>query len=314
MRVSFRNADVDGLAALWNAAAPDAFNLGPSLLRSHLMGSPTFDWGASAIDMDGDRACAFVAIKRSPAALYTGPDADVAHISALACHECLHGVDLLAHVKRVLVDRGIYRLAFGQDSMHFFPGCPDNWPMLNDFLMVEGFEAGSTCMDLAQDLSGFTPICDVAEEVLPIEPATVPLLLDFLDREFPGRWTYDTQMKLEREGSPGFVYGLFLHGRCEGFAVTQDATHRVPLGGAVFSAALGNDWCSLGPIGVSQSIRGQGWGDRLLATTLQALKGQGKRMCRIDWTSLDAWYGRHGFVPERTYRSMVLRLDEGFGP
>ena len=313
MRVSFRNADFDALASLWNAAAPPAFALGPTLLRTHLIGSPTFDWGASAIQMDDDGPCAFVAIKKSPASLYSGPDPDVAHIAAFACHECQHGVDLLAHVKHVLVDRGIYRLHFGQDSLHFFPGCPDNWPMLHDFLMIEGFGEGAPIMDLTQDLASYAPPCDVAEEVRPIEVATVPLLLDFLEREFPGRWAYDTMMKVEREGSPGFVYGLFLHGRCEGFAVTQDASHKVPLGGAVFPGPLGADWCSLGPIGVSKSLRGQGWGDRLLASALSALKGQGKRMCRVDWTGLEAWYEHHGFTRERTYRSMVLRLDEGFG-
>lgn len=312
MHVSFRNVDVDRLATLWNTAAPPPFCLPSVRFRTHMIGCPTFDWGASAIELDGNVPSAFVAVKRSAASLYPGPDPDMAHISAFACHECEQGVDLLAYAKRVLQQRGVYRLAFGRDSMHLFPGCPDNWAKLHDFLMVEGFDEGDTSVDLTLDLASYRPPCDVADEVRPIEPATIPLLLDFLEREFPGRWHYDIAMKLDREDLHGYVFGLFLHGRCEGFALTQDASHKVPLGGAVFPDALGEDWCSLGPIGVSRGLRGQGWGDRLLASSLTALRQSGKRLCRVDWTGIPDWYGRHGFEVERRYRSMVLRLDEPF--
>lgn len=310
MRVSFRSIEPLSLTKLWNSVAPGSFRLTEDRLRTHLFGSPHLDWGLSAAEVEDHEVVSFVAIKQSAAASYRGPDQDVAHIAAFACHECQVGVDLLARAKRTLIDRGFYRLVFGQDSLHLFPGMPDNWPKLHDFLMVEGFVPGSEVFDFVQDLAEFQPVAEVATEVRPIDPDSVGALREFLEKEFPGRWTYDTMMKLEREGRSDFVYGLFLDGRCEGFAVTQDASHRLPIGGAVFPTDLGESWCALGPIGVSRSIRGQGWGDRMLASSLQMLKESGRRMCRVDWTALTDWYAKHGFRVERTYRSMTLRLDD----
>ncbi len=310
MRVSFRSIEPESLTKLWNSVAPSSFQLTEGRFRTHVFGSPHLDWGLSSAEMDDQDVVSFVAIKQSAAGSYRGPDQDVAHIAAFACHECQVGVDLLARAKRTLIDRGFYRLVFGQDSLHFFPGMPDNWPKLHDFLMVEGFVPGNEVFDLVQDLADFQPSAEIAPEVKPIDSNTIGALREFLEREFPGRWTYDTMMKLEREGRSDFVDGLFLDGRCEGFAVTQDDSHRLPIGGAVFQADLGESWCALGPIGVSRSIRGQGWGDRLLASSLQRLKEGGKRKCRVDWTALTDWYGKHGFQVERSYRSMTLRLDD----
>lgn len=313
MRVSFRNADFDALTILWNTVAPKEFELDSATLRRQIVGSPLLDWGASSIEVVDGEPLALVAIKRSAAGLYGG-DPDVAHISAFACHECQYGVDLMAQAKQMLRQRGVYKLVFGMDSQHFFPGCPDIWPMLHDFLTVEGFEEGGEYYDLTHDLRNFQSRCELSEQVLPVEHATVPLLMDFLEREFPGRWMYDTQMKLEAEESPSFIYGLFLHGRCEGFAVTQNSDSKLPINGAVFSKSLGENWCALGPIGVSKSIRGSGWGDKLLAGALHDMKQRGKALCRIDWTGLADWYGKHGFKIERKYRSMTLRLDQAYAP
>ncbi len=310
MRVSFRDADFSALSSLWIDVAPKEFPLSPARMKTHWLGSPLFDWGASAIEIEDGQPVAFLAVKRSAASLYKGPDPDMAHIAAFACRECQQGVDLLAQAKRLLIDRGVYRLAFGQDSLHMFPGCPDNWHKLHDFLTVEGFANRAPCFDLVQDLASFNPRCEVASEVRPCTYDDIPALREFLEREFPGRWTYDTMQKLEIEGSFGFVYGLFFDGNCEGFAMTQDESHRLPMGGAVFLSAIGPDACALGPIGVSMRFRDQGWGDRLLASTLAHLKESGKRRCRIDWTTLSDWYGKHGFEVERTYQPMVLDLEE----
>ena len=58
----------------------------------------------------------------------------------------------------------------------------------------------------------------------------------------------------------------------------------------------------LGPIGVSEHVRGQGLGGRLLAASLHELAQGGARTCVIDWTSLVDFYGKFGFRPVRAYR------------
>ncbi len=310
MRVSFRHADFDALASTWNHCAPAEYRLSASTLRRHTVESPLFDWGASLIWTHDGHVQGFVAIKQSAASLYKGPDPDTAHITAIACNDSRCAVDILAECKSVLRNRGVYRLAMGQDSGHLLAGCPTDWVKLADLLTIEGFQDQGEAIDLTHDLADYTPPCTVTADIQPITEERIPLLREFLEREFPHRWRYDTMTKIEMEGRADFVYGLFLNGRCEGFAVTQDAGQEFLIGGAVFIEPFGADWCTLGPIGISQSIRGKGLGDQMLAGALLALKAKGGRKCLIDWTTLDAWYGRHGFQPARRYRSMVLRLDD----
>ncbi|HZH97881.1 MAG TPA: GNAT family N-acetyltransferase [Fimbriimonadaceae bacterium] len=322
MLVSFRNANFDVLTGLWNECYPEKFRIDAEMLRQNTVESPLFDWGASCIHLDDDaKPVAFTAVKRSAnPQLFSGPDRDQGHIAAHVCAIPKVGVDLIAHVKRVLRDRGSYKLAFGADSRHFFPGCPSDCKPLRDFLIIEGFEEGGEAVDVEADLANWTPREGVPlllpssapagnYRVRPINQSETAALKTFLNREFPGRWSHDVMDKVATEGRPDFVYGLFERDEIVGFALTQDSGHRLPIAGAVFHLGLGEKWGSLGPIGLAKSVRGKGLGDALLASTLSDLKNRGIRQCVIDWTGLIDWYAKHGFTIRNRYTAFSLRLD-----
>lgn len=326
MRVGFQEADFEALAALWAQVHPRRYVVTPEVLRANTVGSPVFDWGSSFIEIHRGAPVAFTAVKRAATRLYKGPDKDQAHLSAIAFLDPAAGIDLMAATKQVLRDRGIYRLRFGQDSRHFFPGCPSDCLSLRDFLIVEGFEEGDAVVDLERDLIGYAPpqgALDVLSAwsadarpdpvpggatVGPIKPDDVPALQAFLEREFPGRWAFDTLELLDREKRADGVFALFVGETMEGFAVTQAEGLQLPIGGAVWHLDLGERWGGLGPIGVSKSVRGCGYGDALLGASLSALRDRGVRRCIIDWTTLEGFYGRHGFEPTRSYQEFTLML------
>lgn len=337
MRQPFSTVDFADLAGLWNRFYPPKYRVDPGLLRSHTVESDVFDWGASVVETQGGHVEGFVIVKRSACPrLYRGPDPDVAHLAAIAFERPEVGVDLVASVKSILRDRGMYRLVFGQDSRHFFPGCPCDFPVLWDFLTIEGFtDEGPDQHDLERDLRDYDPgdalhplgsLATVQDDLTqhvpisqrsggrpvacPVHRADLPLLEAFLAQEFPGRWHYDVMDKARLEGSEG-VIGLFENGNCIGFALTQTWTDQVPIGGAVWRSDLGDRWGSLGPIGVAKTARGRGLGDALLGAGLLSLKLRGARRTIIDWTTLVDFYARHGFSVERTYRTRALRLDDG---
>jgi GNAT superfamily N-acetyltransferase len=131
-------------------------------------------------------------------------------------------------------------------------------------------------------------------------------MVRFFEREFPGRWRYDMLWKVEKEGSYHGIVGLIYKGEVHGFASIQDQSTRFPFGGGVWRQDLGAHWGSLGPIGVSQSVRGFGWGGALLAAGLMELQRRGVQRCIIDWTTLADFYGKHGFEKSRIYRSAKL--------
>lgn len=320
MLASFQHPSFEALAKLWNSCLPAPYEISAQILKQNTVNAPLFDWGASVIEIDDDaKPLGFVAVKRSAAWLYKGPDPDLAHVSAIVCPSPRKGLEMMEAVKANLRNRGIYKVVFGQDVMHFFAGCPTDMNSIKDLLTIEGFEEGETYYDVSQDLRSFEPLAEALQtveqsggdvSVAPLSEGDENKLDAFLKQEFPGRWRYDVMTKIKAEGRSDFVMTLSRKGEIQGFALTQDGDHRLPINGAVFNAQMGDGWCTLGPIGVAKAMRGKGLGDTLLALSVHHMKKQGKHLCTIDWTGLDKWYGKHGFNISRTYIPFTLRLDE----
>lgn len=310
MKVSFQNIDFEAVTRFWNECYPARYRIDAELLRLNTVESAAFDWGCSYVEQADGEILGFVIVKRSASALYRGPDPDEYHLSAIAYREPEYGVDLLADVKRLLRNRGGRTLAFGRDSRHFFPGCPKDAPALGGFLMVEGFVASDEVIDLERDLGSYENPFPAPQdgELRVLTDGDLPALDAFLESEFPGRWHHDVMGKVAKDG-PGCVMALMLGDRVGGFALIQTRDQQLPISGAVWRADLGENWGALGPIGVRAELRGQGRGHALLGAALSELKRRGARRTIIDWTTLEDFYGKHGFEVSRRYTPMTLRLD-----
>ena len=188
---------------------------------------------------------------------------------------------------------------------------------MGGFLRKHGFVAGGLAFDLERDLSSgeqrvgsgepFSPPAAPQSSFRTLADADVPALDNFLARSFPGRWRFDVMRKVKAEGART-VFGLFVNGRCEGFALLQGEGCALPIGGATWRNDLGQSWGSLGPIGIAESIRGGGLGAHLLHQALVELRARGARRTIIDWTGLLDFYGAEGFEVTRAYRSYRWEL------
>jgi len=142
-----------------------------------------------------------------------------------------------------------------------------------------------------------------------------PALLAFLQREFPGRWRFEFQ-EFRRAGGRMSEYSLLWRGDpgrapfVDGFCRIRRRWRYVvdPLD-RYFMHRLPTPWGQLGPVGVGQAGRGQGWGRGLVEFGLARLAGYGVRGCVIDWTTLLDFYARFGFQPRRGYRVLVKALQ-----
>ncbi|MFZ4506944.1 MAG: GNAT family N-acetyltransferase [Fimbriimonas sp.] len=309
---SFREADFVALASLWNAQYPPRYAVASSLIRQNTVESAQFDWGASVILTDGPEVVGFIAIKRPPApSLFSGPDPDAFHVCAIAHHTPMIGHQLIRHAYDVVRERGGSQLWFGRDLSHFWPGCPTEVLGLRSLLEIEGFEAREEVFDLERDLSDYEPLRLPPDgfSVRPLQTTDVSSLEGFLQAEFPGRWQHDVLDKVRREEKSECVVGLFQGDVLVGMALTQDESHQYPRNGAVWNQQLGPQWGALGPIGVAKSVRGQGAGDALLSGALATMRDRGVKRAIIDWTVLETFYGRHGFVPTNRYQTMVLTIQ-----
>ena len=311
MTKDWRGVHLDSLVARWQEFYPERYWVDSTVFATNTIDNPTFDWGASLVLPDSEGGIlGFVAIKKPPTRFHKVGDPDAMHVSAIAFTEPSVGVDLFGTAKSMLKDRGISRLIFGTDSRHFFPGLPTDIPQLVDFLTIQGFEFVGEQIDLERDVADYELSKPLPDEVefRPLLPSDHDSLVNFLEAEFPGRWKYDTLWKIEKEGRYDFVFGLIHERRIKGFAILQDETHKCPIGGAVWRSDLGENWGSLGPIGVSASSRGLGWGGALLGASLDHLRQLGCRRTIIDWTTLEEFYGKHGFAATRHYKSARLDL------
>ena len=311
----WRGAALPEVAVLFTRTAGDRYAVDDRLIGINTVESALFDWGASLVWQDEEGPLrGFVAFKKAPTRYYRTSDPDALHLSALGFDDPEIGFELFGEARRRVAERGFTKIVFGSDSRHFWPGVPTDVPVLNSFLSAQGFEFGGEAVDLERDLSGyaFTGRAPEDAEFRPLRPSDHASLERFLGATFPGRWRYDVLNKIEAEGNSdggyGTVFGLLVRGEVRGFALLQCEGAKLPIGGAVWHESLGERWCTLGPIGVSEELRGGGYGGALLGSALQSLAERGCRRCLIDWTTLVEFYGKFGFEPTRRYRSAKLEL------
>lgn len=312
MREGFQEANFEAIAGLWRRFFPAPYHLPAATLRRHTVQHPLFDWGGSCLDVssDGEIRGALAIKKSATPALYEGQDPDAAHITALVFSDPVVAVDLLGYAKRVLYQRGVQRLVFGQDGDHLFPGCPEDVPALKSVLVVEGFDEGPPVYDMEVEVSRVSPPAAVPgdAEMRPATPEDVHLIHEFLAREFPGRWRYDVIRKCIDDGEAGGIFCAFQGGEAAGFAMTQTAECQRPIGGALWHGSLGPKWAAIGPVGVAKAMRGKGLGLALMQGALCHLKEQGRKRAVVDWTGITGFYERLGFEVWRTYSTFQMPL------
>ena len=295
------------VASFWRGWMPERYSVSGAMLErlvwQHSLLVPELSWAG----FEGDALAAAIAVKLSPIGRLYGETASA------TLHVSFAVGDDLAQVSDPLLSMG-GSAVFGQDHGHLFPGVPVDCPRLKTALEQIGFHGlDGHAVDLESDLATFV-VPAAAEEALaaqdamvrPCEPANTTDVERFFWDEYPGRWRYDTlEIKIKKLQELGDVQLLLVAGRVEGFAYTQCFDRsREPVSGCVWSQALGERWCGLGPIGVSKAVRGTGLGGALLCKSLERLAARGGRTCAIDWTTLVDFYGKYGFRVSREYLPM----------
>ncbi|MES1227565.1 MAG: hypothetical protein ABUL72_02780, partial [Armatimonadota bacterium] len=296
--ITFHGIDFNLLSEAWRRFYPQRFWVTPKQIEHNTVNHSLLDWGCSLATVRDDRVSSFIAVKKSAAPhLFYGPDPDQAHITAMAFEDPCEMVDLLANVKSALRQRGIFRIVFGADHGHFFPGIPSECTTLRNFLEIEGFEVDDKGhVDLERDMADYTVPTWVQPALASVvirrsEASDVKAVDAFLNQTFPGRWRYDVLRRMVEEGRPEDVLLMEVDGSVQGFAFTQVSTGPLPIGGAVWHLDMGDKWGSLGPIGIGTAVRGKKLGHAMLAVGLAGLHEAGVRRCIIDWTTLVDFYG-----------------------
>lgn len=219
------------------------------------------------------------------------------------------GSALLQWAEAWLAEQGFESVRLGGNLYPFVPGLPEELETA-PFFAQRGYTPSGTVWDVAADLSGYTPPADlrnVEAAARPVQPGEETALLEFLQREFPGRWHFECEQFLQKGGRISDYMLLWTERGVDGFCQVTFVDSLRPIE-RFYPYQLLRPWGQLGPIGISASARGSGLGSALLDAGLRRLHNNGVNGCVIDWTTHLDFYGRFGFKPYREYLQLQKAL------
>jgi GNAT superfamily N-acetyltransferase len=321
--LAYRDAMLEEVLEVWNAALGDRFPLTRELFLQNAVHSPHFDPGGCLVARMAGRGKAVGICLAKVAREPLGADGwlpDLGWISLLAVHPAHQrrgiGRALLERSERYLRDHGRHRVALGGDPDHFVPGVPTAGDA-QAFFAAMGYDLRGDAYDLRRSLLDYTTPPEVAStlaahpdvEIRPLRSDDAPRLLAFLDDVFPGRWRYTIARFLDRGGPPGDVMGVVRRGAVNGFALLFRPRPGWMIGPSIaWARSVRGPAGGLGPMGLAPGLRGRGLGLALLDRSVRRLADLGMEEVVIDWTGLLEFYGRLGFTPWRHYRHGEKRL------
>jgi GNAT superfamily N-acetyltransferase len=216
---------------------------------------------------------------------------------------------LLGAAERWLVEQGCQAVQVGGGLRPFTPGAPET-SGATAFFTRHGYQHLGVSWDMAANLATYAPPAGMREAPCAVRPATpshAGELLNFLRREFPGRWRYEAEMFLADGGRISDFMLLWSERGVDGCCLLTFPDSVRPLE-RFYPYQLPKPWGQLGSIGVSADRRGQGFGAALLDAGLRRLHNNGVNGCVIDWTTLLDFYGKFGFERYRAYAMLGRRL------
>jgi GNAT superfamily N-acetyltransferase len=297
------------LVAIWNAACGNDLAINERLMAYNTRPA-TGALLLGRVALENDQPVGFVIASALPDDPPTSPR-DLGWIDALAVAPEFQrrgiGSALLASAETWLREQGCARMRLGGGLRYFGPGYPlalDNLAFFQKRGYAPRASEPQVC-DLARDLrdDATSRRCDDAT-MRPAQPADANAIRDFLWREFPGRWRFEFEEFLRARGRFSDYIILQTARGIEGVArMTLEDSER-PIE-RYYPHRLPRPWGQIGSIGVSQAVRGKGYGGALLDAGLRHLRDQGVRGCIIDWTSLVEWYRKFGFAPYRWYAMLI---------
>ncbi|MGB8983612.1 MAG: GNAT family N-acetyltransferase [Anaerolineales bacterium] len=243
-------------------------------------------------------------------------DNSLGWVSAIAVHPNFQrqglGSELLAWAEDWLKVRLCTRVRIGGSLHPFAPGLPYVMSASLPFFEKYGYSspAHQPCeYDIARSLKDYRSIYPKPDDatLLPMQPGEEPQLLEFLGREYPGRWEFEAKEFVKGGGRAADYLLLRVDGDVHGFCRLTLADSERPIE-RFYPQRLPRPWGQFGPLGLSKAMRGRGLGGYLIDGAAVHLQSLGVDGCVIDWTSLVDLYGKFGFTEYNRYVTLFKDL------
>lgn len=306
--IPLTTAHHDDALALWNAAAHPDYQIKARLLTYNTI--PTKDeMMEGRLALHKDQPVGFVLA-------CTVTDGALGWVSALSVHPTAQrqgvGSVLLGWAEDWLRGMGCKRIRIGGNLRPFVPGLPYAMRENQAFFEKHGFKSPASQpyeYDIARSLKDYKSRYPkpARVDVSPTQRGEESLLLEFLSREFPGRWEFEATEFVKNGGRASDYLLLRVNGDVQGFCHLTLSDSECPIE-RFYPQRLLQPWGQIGPLGLSKSVRGQGLGGYLIDAAALHLKALGVDGCIIDWTALVELYGKFGFKVYNQYISLFKMI------
>ncbi len=211
---------------------------------------------------------------------------------------------LYTHAEAFVLSQGASTFTVVHYPHHLLVGIPSEAADLKAFLARHGFQEWRDAYDLHRRLTDPTLGAQLTDgmrtlppqvSIRPAQHGNEGVIIDFVAREFPGGWHYDTQRFFDHGGVPSDLIVVLEDHAMVGFAHTHTPDSVELRGSLHWISQRAKGWGGLGPIGIAATHRRRGIGFALLCAGVQHLRARGVEDLVIDWTDLLNFYGRLGF-------------------
>jgi len=194
----------------------------------------------------------------------------------------------------------------GKDYNDFFPGLPKALDKSLDWFIKRGYNWSGDTFDL---INKDKEKIELKNKNLEFRQASLDdknNLLDFIKRNWPGRWLKEA-IDYFANGGTGKEYQIGLdEGKVIAFVKTSyPDTLESLTGNSLTWRACFESLGGLGPLGVDKEYRGRHIGFDIVASGKNALIAAGASNILIDWTSLIDFYSQFGFEIWRSYHYLT---------
>ena len=312
MLAPFTSAQTADAIRIWNAASHTDYLITERFLRYNMIPS-TGEVIEGRVAVHHGEAVGFVLA----CAVMDDPTIILGWVSAIAVQPLAQrqgiGSELLTWAESWLKEKGCRRVRLGGNLRPFLPGLPYVMRQNVVFFNKHGYEPSPDQpyeYDIARSLKDYQPIYTGPNHVAlsPMQPGEEPLLLEFLHREYPGRWEFETHEFVKNGGRASDFLLLRVKGEVQGFCRLTLSDSERPME-RFYPQRLPQPWGQFGPLGLSKAVRGQGLGGYLIDAAAIQLKSLGVDGCVVDWTSLVELYGKFGFKVYNQYISLFKDLS-----
>lgn len=299
------------IAQLWNAACGSDLAISPDFAGYNLQECPGSDV-AGRIAWDGDRPVAVAVARRE----LKGTGAwHIGWLDALAVDPAYQrqgiGRTLVGWAETWFMEEGCSGAFVGGGLRPFTAGVPAEIGSDDFFIKARFILDDDPSWDMARDLGDYVTPPNLRllsnPRVSPLQPGEEGALLEFLEREFPGRWLYEVKEIFRTGDRRSDIVTLWTEDGVDGFCIIDSEGSNRPLN-RFFPARLPQPWGQLGAVGVSERCRGLGYGARVVDAGLSLLRDRGVRGCVIDWLTIVDFYAKFGFECFRQYHMFKKSL------